>query len=83
MPGIRLPGEEDFCIKYGASRPMVREALKALKARGLVESRRGSGSYLAAEPGMRGVRDMMSLCSALVRDAPAFLELRLSHLYVT
>ncbi len=74
-PGAKLPTEVDLCARFKASRPAMREALQALKSRGLVESRQGSGSYVVSDPGNRGVREMLGLYSALQRDLPSFLEL--------
>jgi DNA-binding FadR family transcriptional regulator len=48
--GQKLPTENSLCKAFGASRPIVREALMRLQADGLVESRRGSGTYLARTP---------------------------------
>jgi DNA-binding FadR family transcriptional regulator len=48
--GQKLPTESALCKAFGASRPVVREALMRLQADGLVESRRGSGTYLARTP---------------------------------
>ena len=48
--GQKLPTENALCSAFGASRPVVREALMRLQADGLVESRRGSGTYLARAP---------------------------------
>lgn len=48
--GQKLPTENALCNAFGASRPVVREALMRLQADGLVESRRGSGTYLARTP---------------------------------
>jgi len=48
--GQKLPTENALCKAFGASRPVVREALMRLQADGLVESRRGSGTYLARTP---------------------------------
>ncbi|MDR1059219.1 MAG: FadR family transcriptional regulator [Treponema sp.] len=42
----RLPSEYDLVEKYRVSRSVVREALKALKERGLVSMRAGDGSYV-------------------------------------
>jgi DNA-binding FadR family transcriptional regulator len=42
----RLPTEHDLVIQYGVSRSVIREALKVLKARGLVSMRAGDGSYV-------------------------------------
>ena len=44
--GERLPSENDLATKYGASRTVVREALDRLRDDGMVESRKGSGSYI-------------------------------------
>ncbi|MGF1502288.1 MAG: GntR family transcriptional regulator [Paracoccaceae bacterium] len=51
-PGDRLPGEQALVARYGVSRPVVREALKALAAQGLVEARRGAagGTFVAGAP---------------------------------
>lgn len=48
--GQKLPTEHALSKAFGASRPVVREALTRLQADGLVESRRGSGTYLARAP---------------------------------
>jgi GntR family transcriptional repressor for pyruvate dehydrogenase complex len=42
----RLPSEYDLVEKYKVSRPVIREALKVLKERGLVSMRVGDGSYV-------------------------------------
>jgi DNA-binding FadR family transcriptional regulator len=43
-PGAILPNEADWCRIYGASRTTVREAIKALTAKGLLTSRTKVGS---------------------------------------
>jgi DNA-binding FadR family transcriptional regulator len=43
-PGALLPNEADWCRIYGASRTTVREAIKALNAKGLLKSRTKIGS---------------------------------------
>lgn len=40
-PGMQLPGESDLAARFGVSRLTVREALKVLAGRGLVELSRG------------------------------------------
>ncbi|MDZ7373410.1 MAG: FadR family transcriptional regulator [candidate division KSB1 bacterium] len=47
LPGERLPSELELCEAFGVSRTAVREALRMLSARGLVEIRKGSGAYVA------------------------------------
>ena len=42
-PGFRLPPERDLSEAFGVSRTVVREAVKALEARGVLESTTGSG----------------------------------------
>ncbi|MGO8658328.1 FadR/GntR family transcriptional regulator, partial [Rhizobium ruizarguesonis] len=39
----RLPPETKLAADFGASRPVVREAIERLRADGLVVSRKGSG----------------------------------------
>jgi GntR family transcriptional repressor for pyruvate dehydrogenase complex len=42
-PGFRLPPERELSESFGVSRTVVREAVKALEARGVLESTAGSG----------------------------------------
>jgi DNA-binding FadR family transcriptional regulator len=44
--GARLPTENALAKHFGVSRTVIREAIAALKAEGLVETRQGSGAYL-------------------------------------
>ena len=46
-PGARLPTEQALTPALGVSRTVVREAVAALRADGLVVTRRGSGAYVA------------------------------------
>lgn len=45
--GDKLPPEKALAASLGVSRPVIREALARLKADGRVESRQGSGAYVA------------------------------------
>lgn len=49
-PGARLPTEQELTSTMGVSRTVVREAVAALRADGLVVTRRGSGAYVAENP---------------------------------
>lgn len=48
QPGDRLPSEREIQAQFGSGRGVVREALSALKEKGLVEIRKGSagGAYV-------------------------------------
>ncbi len=52
-PSSRLPSEAELCKQFNVSRPVVRQALAALREEGLVSSRRGSGSFV--RPGVAPV----------------------------
>jgi len=46
----RLPSETELAQRFGASRPVVREALARLRDDGIIVSRQGSGSYVKRRP---------------------------------
>jgi DNA-binding FadR family transcriptional regulator len=48
VPGQRLPSERALAAAFGVSRPSLREALGALQMLGVVRTRHGSGSWIAA-----------------------------------
>jgi DNA-binding FadR family transcriptional regulator len=52
VEGDRLPPERELAERFGVSRVTLREAIKALRDAGLVESRRGrgGGTFVAAPP---------------------------------
>ena len=43
----KLPSEQDLSKRFEVSRTVIREALKVLKERGLIQSRNGEGSYIS------------------------------------
>lgn len=51
--GDRLPSENEIRAMFGASRPVVREALMRLRADGLVQARQGAGTFLVHLPAKR------------------------------
>lgn len=55
----KLPSEQELAEKYNVSRNVVRESLKLLKERGLVESRNGLGSYIT-KPGGENLSAIMT-----------------------
>lgn len=48
--GARLPSEPELAKEHGIGRPTVRQATELLVQRGLVERRRGSGTYVRSAP---------------------------------
>ena len=51
-PGDKLPTEAELVETLGVGRNTVREALRILMSRNIVTIRQGSGTYIAASPGM-------------------------------
>src|SRR5262245_7097850 len=49
-PGARLPTEAELTRAAGVSRTVVREAVAALRAEGLVVTRQGVGAFVSAAP---------------------------------
>ncbi len=48
-PGDQLPAERDLAEQFGVSRTAVREAIKALREKGLVEAYTGRGTFVTNE----------------------------------
>ena len=78
--GARLPNEFELGRKFGVGRSTVREAVKLLASRGILEVRRGSGTYVVSttpadlDPlGLRKAEDKMALALDLA-DVRIILE---------
>jgi GntR family transcriptional repressor for pyruvate dehydrogenase complex len=59
--GDRLPTELELAEQFQVSRTSIREALKVLEVMGLLEVRRGAGTYIATEPRMPTVDPLLFL----------------------
>jgi len=46
-PGDQIPGEQDLCELYGVSRTVVRQALLELELEGVINRRKGKGTFIA------------------------------------
>lgn len=66
-PGTQLPTEDGLIARFGVSRITVRKAIQNLAARGLVEIRRGTGTFVAPP---RIVQELTEL-SGFVEDMHA------------
>jgi DNA-binding transcriptional regulator YhcF (GntR family) len=74
-PGARLPTEKELCRSTGVSRSVVREAVAALRADGLVITQQGRGAFVPAGAECRPFRiDPAGVKSA--EDVLQILELR-------
>jgi len=60
-PGDQLPAERDLAQRFGVSRTAVREAVKALREKGLVEAYSGRGTFITSgtSQAIRQSLDMM------------------------
>src|SRR5690349_1963863 len=47
-PGQRLPAERDLAVQLALSRPSLREAIRALIALNILESKHGEGTYVSS-----------------------------------
>src|SRR5580658_4585882 len=76
QPGARLPTEQELSLSTGVSRTVVREAVAALRADGLVITRQGLGAFVPADVQRRPFRiDPDEVKSA--NDVLQILELRM------
>jgi len=57
----KLPSEFDLAEQMGVSRPSIREALSALQAMSIIESRPGSGNYVLRKPSSSEESDTVHL----------------------
>jgi GntR family transcriptional regulator, transcriptional repressor for pyruvate dehydrogenase complex len=73
-PGSRLPTEQEMIVSTGVSRTVVREAVAALRAQGLVLTRQGVGAFVA-ESGRRPFQIEPAELTSL-REVLAVMELR-------
>ena len=66
-PGVKLPGERELAQQIGVSRPILREALRSLAERGLIEVSPGRGAFTR----MPGPADLARPLDSLFRRQQA------------
>ncbi|WP_319455883.1 MULTISPECIES: FadR/GntR family transcriptional regulator [unclassified Mycobacterium] len=72
----RLPSERELAARFGASRPMVSQALRSLSLMGLVEIRRGSGAYVVRRPESTFIASVNLMLELDEHSVDDLLELR-------
>lgn len=75
-PGEKLPTEQEIVRLTGVSRTVVREAVAALRAEGLVMTRQGVGAFVTAAPG-QGMFRIASEETTSIERVLQILELRI------
>jgi GntR family transcriptional repressor for pyruvate dehydrogenase complex len=73
-PGARLPSERDLATAFKVSRPTIREAMIALEILGWVDSRHGSGIYIAEHPPTQAGADDLDIGAFELTEARRLFE---------
>ncbi len=74
--GDRLPGERELAKQFDVSRPILRDALKTLEARGLMVTRHGGGTHVADVIGQVFSKPVMELIVSHRKAVADYLEYR-------
>lgn len=74
--GSKLPTERELCEVTGAGRNSVREALKILASRNIVEIRQGSGTFVSTKKGVSDDPLGFSLISDRIKLTKDLLQVR-------
>ena len=93
--GAKLPSEQEMMKGMGVSRTVVREAVAALRARGLVVTRQGAGAFVDRDPGgqpyaidpeglgsLESVLDILELRMAVESEAAAIASERATAIQI-
>jgi GntR family transcriptional regulator len=70
-PGDPLPTEAELCTRFGVSRMTVRQAVQELANAGLVDRRRGQGTFVASRPVHRRAGVFLSFTEEMARRGMA------------
>ena len=70
--GERLPAERQLAADLGASRSSVREAIQKLASQGLVQSRRGGGTFVLNEMAQWSRESVVDPLSGLFQEDPEY-----------
>ena len=64
-PGDRLPSEAELCERFDVSRMTARQAVQLLANDGLIERRRGAGTFVRAHPVLRDLGSPLSFTGSM------------------
>ncbi len=67
-PGEKIPSENELCSRFELSRQTIRHAIAKLAEDGLLESRRGSGTYVADQRADESGRNVIAVVTTYVDD---------------
>ena len=76
LPGDKLPSERELADKLQAGRSSIREALRALELLGLIETRRGEGTFLRAYQSLQSVELLSSFILLADRTRDELLQVK-------
>ena len=74
--GDRLPSEMELAQQLGAGRSAVREAMKVLEALGVIDIRRGNGTYIVDSPSPALLSPLVFAIMLEANDTEELFELR-------
>ncbi|MFT3814070.1 MAG: transcriptional regulator GlcC [Acidovorax sp.] len=75
-PGQALPSERGLSARLDVSRSAVREGLKVLRTRGIIDTAQGSGSFVATLTGRPAISPMLHLLGSQPRTLYDIFEVR-------
>ncbi|MCF3943353.1 FadR/GntR family transcriptional regulator [Oceanobacillus alkalisoli] len=76
LPGDKLPSERELADKLQAGRSSIREALRALELLGLIETRRGEGTFLRTYQSLQSVELLSSFILLADRTKDELLQVK-------
>ena len=85
----KLPSEQQLAERYGVSRPVIREALKVLRERGLVTLKNGLGAFVTKPKNttvfsaVSRIMHMNNICDDDLTQMRAMLEVNAARLAAT
>jgi GntR family transcriptional regulator len=64
-PGDRLPSEAELCARFGVSRMTARQAVQLVANDGLIERKRGAGTFIRSRPVPRDLGSPLSFSGSM------------------